>query len=252
MRSYMLARRASPIGMPSAWPRRSCWNSRSHRLGRLGRDDLQAIAERQAGLHAADDDVDGVRKLVEELLAAALAAKRRNQRGRPKPPTTTGRPTAMSRAADSAASRTTAMTAQMPRDEDEEGRACPAQAGLRDPRMIERQLLAAAFCFSRAPSGFAARICAALRRSLAVAPRAARSRGRRSPCWRFSPRALAGQTRIEQRIGDAADASSIAEDDNGRIVQIHRRRAPCRDRHAVRCRRRSAASSAAASRLSSP
>src|SRR5204862_2379683 len=48
------------------------------RLGRLQRDDLQAIEQRQAGLDAAHDDVDGIGKRVEELVLAALLEKRQH------------------------------------------------------------------------------------------------------------------------------------------------------------------------------
>ena len=42
------------------------------RLRRFGRDHLQAVKQRQAGLDAAHDDVDGVREGIEKLRFAAL------------------------------------------------------------------------------------------------------------------------------------------------------------------------------------
>ncbi len=47
----------------------------AHRLRRFAGDDAQTIAERQAGLDAADDDVDGVGKFSDEFLHAALRQK---------------------------------------------------------------------------------------------------------------------------------------------------------------------------------
>ena len=46
---------------------------RLHRLGRFVGDDTQAVAERQARLHAAHDDVHGVREFVDEALDALVA-----------------------------------------------------------------------------------------------------------------------------------------------------------------------------------
>src|SRR5207344_1412017 len=43
---------------------------RAYRFQRLGSDDPQRIAERQAGFDAADDDVDGVGEPVDELRLA--------------------------------------------------------------------------------------------------------------------------------------------------------------------------------------
>ena len=51
-------------------------NSRLDRLRRFGGDHLQAVEQRQAGLDAAHDDVDGVRKSVEKLVLAPLLEKR--------------------------------------------------------------------------------------------------------------------------------------------------------------------------------
>ena len=59
---------ASPTVRPMVCASMMRRNSRAHRLGRLACDDAQAVAERQAGLDAAHDDVDGVRKLVDELV----------------------------------------------------------------------------------------------------------------------------------------------------------------------------------------
>ena len=65
---------ASGSGMPSVWSSTISWNSERDRLLRLARDDLQAVDQRQAGLDAADDDVDGVGEFVAELLAGGACA----------------------------------------------------------------------------------------------------------------------------------------------------------------------------------
>ena len=53
--------------------------------GDVGGDDLDRFEQRQAGLDAANDDVDGVRQRLEKVLFAAFLEKAQPQRGRPKP-----------------------------------------------------------------------------------------------------------------------------------------------------------------------
>ena len=61
--------------MPTVCDSTTVWNSLLHRLLRLVRDDAQAIAERQARLDAAHDDVDGVGEIVQELVLPPLLQK---------------------------------------------------------------------------------------------------------------------------------------------------------------------------------
>ena len=64
---------ASASGMPSVWSSTISWNSERDRLLRFRGDHLQAVDQRQAGLDAAHDHVDGVGEFVAELPQAALA-----------------------------------------------------------------------------------------------------------------------------------------------------------------------------------
>ena len=65
---------ASASGRPSAWVSEMLAELGFDRLGGLVGDDPEAVVERQAGLDAADDDVDGVGEFVEELASCGACA----------------------------------------------------------------------------------------------------------------------------------------------------------------------------------
>jgi hypothetical protein len=66
LRAGLADRHADRLGVDN------CAELALERLGRVGRDDAQAVEERQAGLDAAHDNVDGIRKGRDEFVLAPL------------------------------------------------------------------------------------------------------------------------------------------------------------------------------------
>ena len=125
-------------------------NSPRDRLRRLARDDAQAVAERQAGLDAAHDDVDGVGKVMQEVVLAPLLQKA-EQPARDAEAAGKGcsrlRPARRRRPGRSATNSTTPIA-----DADhDELPLRPAQAGLRD---AHRQAAGSSAFFCRTSSSF--------------------------------------------------------------------------------------------------
>ena len=76
---------ASDSGRPSAWPSTILRNSDRTGSGDLVGDDAQRVAERQAGLDAAHDDVERVGKYRDELVDAARAKPGQHEIGKAEP-----------------------------------------------------------------------------------------------------------------------------------------------------------------------
>ena len=111
-----------------------------HRLRRLGRDHLQAVEQRQAGLDAAHDDVDGVGEGVEEFRLAPLLQERQQPARQAEGAGKAERGGDEQAGADDQ-SRPGTSTTPMPRRDQQELPLRPVQAGLRDAHR-ERHVLA--------------------------------------------------------------------------------------------------------------